>query len=338
MDSVTQIVLGAAIGEIILGKKIGNKAQLLGAIAGTIPDLDVFFTVWINDPISTLQIHRAYSHALFTHIFLALPFAWLSFISFKKRISFMSFYWLWFLGFATHALLDCCTTYGTQFFLPFSNYLVGFNNVSVIDPLYTLPFMILLIVCLFIKRDSPSRIKIAWTAVIYSMIYMGLTLVAKWDAHQCFKKSLKDSNIHNVEISTSPTIFNAVLWAGMAYNDSIMYMSEYSIFQKSSKINLVSFKRNLEATKGFEGEALNTLLWFSQDKYILDKKGEDTLNFFMCKWGRMEFDKEGVYDCFKFYTQLIKTENGIRVHAVDPHFTKDEFKKGIKDIYQRIFL
>ena len=39
MDSITQIVLGAACGEIALGKKIGNKAILFGAIGGTIPDL-----------------------------------------------------------------------------------------------------------------------------------------------------------------------------------------------------------------------------------------------------------------------------------------------------------
>ena len=42
MDSLTQIVLGAACGEIVLGKKIGNRALLFGAIGGTIPDLDVF--------------------------------------------------------------------------------------------------------------------------------------------------------------------------------------------------------------------------------------------------------------------------------------------------------
>ncbi|MFM8916554.1 MAG: metal-dependent hydrolase, partial [Bacteroidota bacterium] len=35
MDSLTQIVLGAAVGEVLLGKKLGNKAMLLGAIGGT---------------------------------------------------------------------------------------------------------------------------------------------------------------------------------------------------------------------------------------------------------------------------------------------------------------
>ena len=41
MDSLTQIALGAAVGEAVLGKKVGNKAVLWGAVAGTIPDLDV---------------------------------------------------------------------------------------------------------------------------------------------------------------------------------------------------------------------------------------------------------------------------------------------------------
>ena len=46
MDSLTQIVLGGAIGELIAGKRMGNKAVLWGAIAGTIPDLDVFLRVF----------------------------------------------------------------------------------------------------------------------------------------------------------------------------------------------------------------------------------------------------------------------------------------------------
>ena len=42
MDLLTHIVLGAACGKIVLGKKVGNKALLFGAIGGTIKDLDVF--------------------------------------------------------------------------------------------------------------------------------------------------------------------------------------------------------------------------------------------------------------------------------------------------------
>ena len=35
MDSLTQIVLGASVAEATLGKKIGNKAIVLGAIGIT---------------------------------------------------------------------------------------------------------------------------------------------------------------------------------------------------------------------------------------------------------------------------------------------------------------
>jgi inner membrane protein len=42
IDSLTQNFLGTADGEISLGKKIGNKALLSGAIGGIIKDLDVF--------------------------------------------------------------------------------------------------------------------------------------------------------------------------------------------------------------------------------------------------------------------------------------------------------
>jgi inner membrane protein len=63
MDSLTQITLGAAVGELVLGKKVGNRAMLWGAIAGTIPDLDVLAGS-VTDEISALAYHRAFTHSL----------------------------------------------------------------------------------------------------------------------------------------------------------------------------------------------------------------------------------------------------------------------------------
>ena len=61
MDSLTQLTFGAACGEAILGKKIGRKAPLWGAVLGTLPDLDVFMgkNLELHTPImkkSDLQI------------------------------------------------------------------------------------------------------------------------------------------------------------------------------------------------------------------------------------------------------------------------------------------
>ncbi|MEL6720005.1 MAG: metal-dependent hydrolase, partial [Bacteroidota bacterium] len=63
MDSLTQIVLGAAVGEVVLGKKVGNKAMVWGAIAGTIPDLDIFAN-FVTDNISATAFHRGITHSI----------------------------------------------------------------------------------------------------------------------------------------------------------------------------------------------------------------------------------------------------------------------------------
>ena len=63
MDSLTQITLGAAVGEVVLGKKAGNRAMLWGAIAGTFPDLDVLANS-VTDAVSALAYHRAFTHSI----------------------------------------------------------------------------------------------------------------------------------------------------------------------------------------------------------------------------------------------------------------------------------
>ena len=70
MDSLTQIVLGAAVGEAVLGRKVGTRAMLWGAIAGTIPDLDVFLR-YFTDPITATEMHRGFSHSLVFAIMMA---------------------------------------------------------------------------------------------------------------------------------------------------------------------------------------------------------------------------------------------------------------------------
>ena len=76
MDSLTQIVLGGAIGELVAGKRMGNKAVLWGAIAGTIPDLDVFLRVFYH-PTEAALVHRGFSHSLLFALLAAPAIAWL---------------------------------------------------------------------------------------------------------------------------------------------------------------------------------------------------------------------------------------------------------------------
>jgi inner membrane protein len=76
MDSITQITLGAAVGELVLGRKVGNRAMMWGAIGGTIPDLDVLANFFL-DPVHALAFHRGITHSIFFSILAAFPFAWI---------------------------------------------------------------------------------------------------------------------------------------------------------------------------------------------------------------------------------------------------------------------
>ena len=75
MDSLTQLVLGSAVAEAAIGRRVGNRAILWGAVAGTLPDLDVF--VPLGDVVRDFTYHRSASHSLFVLALLTPLLVWL---------------------------------------------------------------------------------------------------------------------------------------------------------------------------------------------------------------------------------------------------------------------
>jgi len=337
LDSLSQIVLGAAVGELMLGKKIGNKAQLLGAIAGTVPDLDVFLNFLGHTELEKLAIHRGYSHALFTHLLLALPFAWATYRLFKRKISYGKWYMFWLLGFVTHVLLDSFTTYGTQLLLPFTNYLVGFNNIAVVDVFWTFPFMALLMVCLFIKRDRPKRMKFAIASMTYAVGYMIFTFVNKYNVHTKMAESLKEHHIQYDELSTSPNFFHNFLWSGTALTRDSIYFTEYSILQKENEIEWVVMPRHEDLLEAHADQKdIEVVKWFSQGKYLAEQEA-DTLKMYVAKWGRMDF-RETTPSRAIFFNFSIYNENGNWVaHQVRPDMDQEKMNEALVGMYRRIW-
>ena len=128
MDSLTQVVLGAAVSVAVMRRRSAVwKAALWGGVAGTLPDLDVL--VSHGDPILNMVLHRAESHALFWLTLFSLPFAWLVARVQRDAVQ-LRWWWLamW-LALVTHPLLDAFTVYGTQLLLPFSNHPVALGTL-----------------------------------------------------------------------------------------------------------------------------------------------------------------------------------------------------------------
>lgn len=243
MDSITQIVLGAACGEAVLGKKIGNKALLFGAIGGTIPDLDVFVgSLLYDNQIQAMAFHRRFMHSAVFAILGAFGIGWLVFKLYdkgkrKSSTSLNDWRRLFFWSLLTHPLLDCFTPYGTQLFYPFSDHRVALNNIAVADPLYTLPFLICIIVLMFYKRQSRRRQLWLRIGISVSSTYMLFTLGNKIYVDKVFKDSLANQGIEAKRFRTQPTILNNILWYGVAETEDNYYLGFYSLFDSETIVN-----------------------------------------------------------------------------------------------------
>ncbi|WCO00458.1 metal-dependent hydrolase [Psychroserpens ponticola] len=285
MDSLTQIVLGAACGEAVLGKKIGNKALLFGAIGGTIPDLDVLVGRWIfNNEIDIMAFHRGFMHSILFSVIAAFVFGWLIFKLYnsgkrKDSTTQKNWMWLFFWCLFTHPILDCFTPYGTQLFAPFSNYRVAINNISVVDPLYTIPFLICMIVLMFFNRKTTRRHLWLKLGVGISSVYMAFTLVNKVYINSVYKASLVEAGINYNRFQTQPSILNNVLWYGVAETDSSYQVGFYSLFDASNRVELWNeLPKNHDLAPNSNGD-IKTLAWFSNGYYNLIKNEGDTLRY-----------------------------------------------------------
>jgi len=278
MDSLTQIILGAACGEIALGKKIGNKALLFGAIGGTIPDLDVFIGKFLyNNEIQAMAFHRGFMHSLLFATLSAFLFGWFTYTFYNTGIrrettTQKDWIWLFFLSIFTHPLLDCFTPYGTQLFAPFSDYRVAFNNISVVDPLYTLPFLICMIVVLFFKRTNVKRLKWTKIGIYISSCYLLFTIGNKFYIDTIFKKSFKKAGISVERFSAQPSILNNILWYAVAETKYKYHLTFYSLLDKSNTANkIITIDKNHELID-MNDDNLKILAWFSNDYYRISKK------------------------------------------------------------------
>ena len=286
MDSLTQIVLGAACGEVALGKKIGNKALLFGAIGGTIPDLDVFTSRWIySNEIDIMAAHRGFSHSIVFSILGAFVFGWLVYWIYnrgkrKDVTTKKDWIWLFFLALSTHILLDAFTPYGTQWFLPFSRYRVAFNNISVVDLLYTLPFLLCLVVMMFFRRNTKRRNVWLKLGLGISSLYMLLTIINKFYVNYVFKTSLVKDTIPYIRFSTQPTILNNILWYGIAETETSYYVGFYSLLDKEQKVDKWQELPKNHKLVSTENKDIKRLAWFSNGYYnFMPLEEENTFRF-----------------------------------------------------------
>ncbi len=335
MDSVSHIVIGAAIGETFLGKKIGRWGMLLGAIAKSLPDFDLFYT-GLSDPRAYMCEHRAHTHSLFIEAIYAIPIAWLLVKIFKQKVSFK-----WMLLFMLtclwgHSLLDWCTSFGTQLLLPFTNENYSLNTLSIVDLLFTIPMLIMVLIAVFHKKNEVRRNKFAKATLIYCSVYLGFTFVNKARAEGIVNESISKNNIPATAHITNPTMLNNILWYSVGSNDSTIFIGEFSLLYSKNPIKWHSYPRNQYLMRQCKSQKdVAILKWFG-DPYTIAQTNGDTLNIYSVKFGRTNMQESELKKTFVFHYKLYQ-KNGIEMMGMEqPNEKNANLKEGFVDVWERI--
>ena len=378
MDSLTQIVLGAAVGELVLGKKLGNKAILWGAIAGTIPDLDVLNRSLFDD-LRANELHRGITHSILFSAVMAPVLGW--WVKNNRRsllaVFILLIAWVFLQGLATtsayvmlmagtslivalivwkgnrtdeastvdwtklfwwslitHPLLDCHTTWGTQLFWPLP-VKVAYNNIFVVDPLYTVPFLICVALAMFFKRTDPRRRLINNFGLILSSVYMVLTIAFKFIGYRNIRDSIERQGLSYSGISTRPTPFNSILWTTNINSGDNYFLGYHSLLDTKPEVDLVTIPKNHGLLGKWSGhDKIERLIRLSDDNYVI-KLENDTLVFCDLRFGQMgapSVDKPFVYSY-----KLIPDGNDLRVELKPPPAVDGQlFKAVMGELWQRI--
>lgn len=282
MDPVTQGLLGAAASCAGVGRRaperVRPKLWWLGALGGMAADLDILIRA-PADPMVALTFHRHFTHSIsfipFGGLLVALPFAMRAPADERKWIAAATT-----LGYATHALLDAFTSYGTLLWWPFSQTRVAWNTISIIDPIYT--GLLLIGVWMARRRLTGGP---AALALLASSSYMAFCGIVRAEVQQAQARVLEAEGIVADARFTFPLLLANTRWRGLTVEGDRLHAHGFAKPWFGEVVYLpgepvARFDPELAPPAMFEGpggqrvrEALETLDWFAGKRLYIEEEG-----------------------------------------------------------------
>ena len=173
------------------------------------PDLDVLIRS-SADSLLQIEYHRHFTHSLFFIPLGGLLVSLVLWPLFRKRLTYARLYLFAVLGYASHGLLDSCTSYGTYLLWPLSETRFAWNFVSVIDPLFTVPLLVLF--ALHVWQKKRWALKTAWG---WGLIYMSFAAVQNIRAEAALLDWAQDKGLRAERLVAKPAFANIILWRGL---------------------------------------------------------------------------------------------------------------------------
>lgn len=275
MDSLTQLTAGAAVGQAVLGSRVGRRAMLWGAILGTLPDLDVFLPV--DGPVEAFVSHRGFSHSLFLLALVSPLAGWLiSRVHPDTRKYLKRWMLLAFLVLESSVLIDYLTVYGTQIFWPFDTTPRAWPIFFIIDPLFTLPLVAGCLAALLMTGNRRLGHRLNTAGLLLCLSYtVWAAGVREFADHQVVSK-LERQNVSFSSLTATPAPFTTMLHRYVGIDGDTYFETYYSIFDGDTPLFVSRFPRNLELLRGLEEHRpVARLRWFTRGFYALAREGEE---------------------------------------------------------------
>lgn len=226
------------------------------------------------DIVDSNAFHRTVSHSLVFFILASPLLGWLiSRIHSSSGATRRDWTILAFLALFTHALLDCFTTWGTQLFWPLPQK-VALQSIFVIDPLYTLPLLIFLILALVKPPHSPARTRLNYIGLGISSAYLLLSLVAKEKINNIVVNEVERQNIPYSRIETRPAPLNILLWGSTIETEEGYYTGYYSFLDENTQMDFIFYPKNHDVLRQLpENPQITKLKNMSEGWYVV-REGE----------------------------------------------------------------
>ncbi|MGN6439577.1 MAG: metal-dependent hydrolase [Agriterribacter sp.] len=306
MDSLTHVVLGGCIGQVIAGKTLGRKAVWLGIVGQSIPDIDFVAGLWMDESDHILA-HRGFTHSIVFGLLATFALAWFFNKVFHMHgLRLRKYIWLFAINIFVHVLLDTCNAYGTAFFQPFSDMRFSFHLLFVADPLFSIAPFFAFCWLLLSRYKWNVKKKIAWAGLSVSALYIVVASFNKWSVTKTLRAQLENEKIYAAQQIVTPTLFNTVLWYIVLVQDDGCQVGYRSIFDTSPHIEFKFFPRRDSLVKEASNkDAARDLIKFAEGAYTFEL-WHDTLVMNTLRFGQVGWQDSS--NRFAFYYYLNKPE------------------------------
>jgi len=331
MDPLTQGALGSSLSQSFSNKKTVLLAAILGFLSGMAPDLDVLIRS-DTDPLLFLEYHRQFTHSLLFIPIGGLICACIFYVLLVKFISltFKQTYIFCTLGYATHGLLDTCTSYGTQLLWPISNHRFSWDTISIIDPIFTIPLLILIFLSAVKKRPSFAVISVIWV-----ITYQFLGAYQNHRASEIGWQLATERGHTPIRLEAKPSFGNLILWKVIYEIDDGFHTDGIRI-TFNSKVFPGSFIKKLNVSRDFpwldphsqQAKDLQRFTWFSQGYVSVDP--DNSLRVIDARYSLLPNEAKGLWSIWL-------SPDAIFIDHVDYRMDREINKSKRKEFFNMLF-